>query len=520
VPVRTIVTSTIVRVEAGRLRRRLIEYYADEGSKDPLRIEIPKGAYVPTFAVRSGAHDGSDVPARPAVEMGRLSRGRWPSIGKSGILAALLVIAVTSWIGWRAMEQSIAPEPAETARVSSPTVFPAIVVMPFADETGTEEGNSLATGLTEDIVTDLSKMRGVDVIALSSARLLENQSIGPGAIGEKLGVTHVLRGSVRGQAPKHRITAQLYETRTNRQVWAERFDRDFGNELKIQDELATRVVRGVSEGLAARQSGGLSARRLVTDEARALYRQAMDLVNPPNDVSRLLVARQAFERAIEIDAGYSNAYAGLAYSYVFAVLFGHSASVDADLQAAATLAQRALNGDSTAGLAYTTLAFVELIRENYGNAVALSGKALIVQPGDPYINAYHAYLLAANGQAAAAVEYAEQALRLDPLNVRSPYMNILGYVSFYAGDYQNSLDAYLGSRRRGGPATPGHQAHIVACNAALGRYDEAGKQLAILDSISENDGWADGPLAHRFRRTEDREKLAIGIAELRDRIGD
>ena len=511
-------TSTIVRVEAGRLRRRLIEYYAEEGRSDPIRIEIPKGAYVPRFEKphdvmgNTGDSQGivESIHEAPAALIERSS-----AVGHSRLLAGIAVLVLASLLTWWVVDSSTSTGVLDTQTTLATSVMPTIAILPFSDQTEDESGKLLAAGLSEDIVTDLSKIQGLDVIALSSVRVFQGQDVSPREVGERLSVSYVLRGSVRGQSQSHRVTAQLYEASSNRQIWAERFDRDSGDVLQLQDELAGRVVQGMYSGLRAENFSASSARVRVTDEARALYRQAMDLVNPPGDLSRLLAARQALQRAVEIDTNYADAYAGLAYTYVFEALFKHRDTTAPTLQQATALANQAIELDASVGLAYTTLAFVEFVGENYADALEMSEKALAVQPSDAYVNTYHAYFLAADGQAAKGIQYAEHALRLDPLTVRSPFMNILGYVSFYAGDYQKTLDAYLGNRLRGGPFTPNQHAFLVASHFGLGNVQEALIQLEVLENISGDDRWAHGPLSKRFRRQEDREMLVRHINELR-----
>ena len=513
-------TSTIVRVEAGRLRRRLVEYYAEEGRSDPIRIEIPKGAYVPRFEVPhdvQGNIGDSQSVVESADEAPAVSTGWLSAVGYSRLLAGIAVLVLGSLLAWWVVDDSTSTGVLSPQANLTTSVMPAIAILPFSDQTTDESGKLLAAGLSEDIVTDLSKIQGLDVIALSSVRVFQGQDVSPREIGERLSVSYVLRGSVRGQSPSHRVTAQLYEATSNRQIWAERFDRDSGDILQLQDELAVRVVGGMYSGLQAENFSTSSTRVLVTDEARALYRQAMDLVNPPGDLSRLLAARQALQRAVVIDTQYASAYAGLAYTYVFEALFEHGDTTVEALQQATALAKQAIEIDASVGLAYTTLAFVELVEGNYTGALEMSEKALAVQPGDAYVNAYHAFFLAADGQAAKGIRYAEHALRLDPLTVRSPFMNILGYVSFYAGDYQKTLDAYFGNRLRGGPFTPNQHAFLVASNFGVGDIEEALIQLEVLENISRDDRWAHGPLSKRLRRQEDREMLARHINELRSR---
>ena len=217
-----------------------------------------------------------------------------------------------------------------------------------------------------------------------------------------------------------------------------------------------------------------------------------------------------------MDRSYAGGYAGRAYTHVFATFWNHSATPEADLQTAVTLAEQALAMDTSFGLAYTTLAFVELIRGNFAAAVERSGTALEVQPGDPYINIYHAYILAADGQAAQAIPYAERALQLDPLTERTPYLNILGTVSFDAGEYQQSLDAILRNRERRGPSFINFEAYLVAANVALGRLDEARKHLQILDSSGESGGNINAPLRWFRHPQEAEEKIRSRIRELRD----
>ena len=138
--------------------------------------------------------------------------------------------------------------------------------------------------------------------------------------------------------------------------------------------------------------------------------------------------------------------------------------------------------------------------------------AVDVQPGDPYANSYHAYIVTADGRTAEGIAHAERAVRLDPLAVRGPHLNILGLASFYAGEYQGAPDAFLKSKVRGGPFMSVHQAHIVAAYTALGSVDEAREQLKYLEEYGDN--WATSPLLHIFRRLEDAEKLFGPIREL------
>ena len=508
-------TSTIVRVEAARLRRRLIEYYSDEGCNDSVRVQIPKGAYVPTFERTNGNGTDSEPPAAPALEATKAQYWTVRRISIMGMLTAVVIVGLLSLPG-RSQKDAGLQTPVNAAPASSVAMRPTIAVLPFDNRTNDERGDFLVAGLTEDIIIDLSNLSGLNVIAQSSVAMFEGQDLSPQQMAEKLGVTYVLRGSLRGAAPHHRVTAQLYDARTDRQIWAQRYDLDLVGALAFQDELAVRVVQEMSASLHDDDLERFSTQNFVTREAETLYRQAMDILNPPNDAARLQIARQAFQRSIEIDPGYAGGYAGLAYTYVFAAFWGHSATPAADLQRVVAMADRALAVDPSFGLAYTTLAFVALIRRDFVTAVELSRTALEIQPYDSYINIYHAYLLAANGQAAQGIPYAERALQLDPLTERTPYLNILGTISFHAGEYQRSLDAFRRNQERGGPSPDSFEALIVAANVALGRLDVARTHLQILDSLGDNGNSLNSVLIWFRHPGEAAEKVSGRIRELRD----
>ncbi len=510
-------TSTIVRVEAGRLRRRLIEYYAEEGRNDSVRIVIPKGTYVPSFKCAAGNGTDSEPPLAPVLEATKAQYWTTRRISIIGMLTvAVIVVGLLSLVGWDQNDARL-QTPVDTVPASSATMRPTVAVLPFEDRTNSGADMYLAAGLTEDIITDLSKLSGLNVIAQSSVAAFKGQNLSSQRVAEKLGVSYILRGSIRGQSPNFRVTAQLYDARTGRQIWAQRFDRDLKDVLEFQNELAIRVVQGMSVSLRGDESERFSARHIVTYKAEVLYRQAMDILNPPNDAARLQIARRAFQRVIEIDPGYAGGYAGLAYAHVFATFWRHSATPELDLQTAVAMAEQALAADPSFGLAYTTLAFVKLIRRDFAAALELSRTALEVQPGDPYINTYHAYILAADGQAAQGIPYAERALQLDPLSERTPYLNILGVVSFHAGEYRQSLDALHRNQERGGPFADVIEAYIVAANVALGRLDVARTHLQIMDRFGEAGSMADNPIPSKFRHPDEAaEKILSRIRELRD----
>ncbi len=500
-------TSTVVRVEAGRLRRRLDLYYAMEGHADPIRIHIPKGSYVPSFEPLFAMPEGqleqpsSSLPEPPAWQ-------RWVTPGPAhfGVLLFLVAAALIVWALFIFQDETQRP-------VSNVLSRPSIAVLPFEDSTTDTSGTELAAGLTEDIITDLSKLSGIDIIALSSVLPYLERKATPQQILRELGVTHVLYGSIRGAQDQLRVTAQLYETTSGNQVWAQRFDREPAEVLALQDELAVKIVEGMAVGFRGDERERSHPGNSVNAAAYALYKQALDLVNPPNDVGRLLAARRAFERVIELDPGYAGGYAGAAYTHAFMAFWGRSESPEEDTLKSFELSGRALELDPSFGLAYSTQALAYQSRRDFDKALAASGKAIETRPNDPYVSVYHAAVLLSSGEADKGIDYAKRALRLDPLAPRTPYLNILGMANFHAGKYPEALDAFRRNIERGGPFGAHIQCYLTATYAYLGRIDEARENLKTLNMYKDGFSWKEW-IRRWHKEPEEAERLLARIRAL------
>jgi len=467
-------TTTVVRVEAGRLRRRLKDYYESEGKKDPIRISIPKGGYSASFAAVK-------VDTPPQLHPGKPEAGKHPlRYPTTWILVTVSLLLLYFLFGDR--RESSTP-----GSDILPGVRPAIAVLPFQNMTGDSAGNLFAAGLTEDIVIDLGSLSELDVISISSVQAYRDQQSSPQEIGTQLGVGYVLLGSVRGMSPNLRVTASLYETAEGRQIWADRFDRKAVDELALQKELAQKVVSSLSIRLQG-DDGNLFGRNFTENrEAWYLYKQAMNLANPPSEPARLELAQRAFEQVIEMDPGFAGGFAGSAYTRAFKVFFGHSQVPFADRQAAIELAARASDIDPSFGLTFSALAFIHLSKREFEQALNMSARAIEIQPSDPYVTVYHGFIVAANGDLESGISYAERALRLDPLNTRTPYLNILGLLRFLAGHYDQAVDAYLRNQRRGGPLTPGSLQVLAAAWSKLGESTQAETTLRTANVLTARD---------------------------------
>ncbi len=503
-------STTIVRVEAGRLRRRLSDYYRGEGKNDPVRIRIPKGGYVAAF------DEVAEDSTRPEVQSGKTESGReWSTQFMSALvlimLAGMVVIFVFSNRYTTGTEEQ-SPVLASGMLVSKPI----IAVLPFRNMVDGDQDDSIAYGLTEDIITDLGGLVTLEVISMTSVLPFKDLDINPLDISTKLGVHYVLNGSVRGVPPDLRVTAQLYDAINGVQLWAARFDRQMTSELALQDEISRQVVDSLSIHLQGDENFFPSQRLNTDSDTWSLYKQAMNLVNPPSDPARLELSLQAFEQITRHDPDFSGGFAGVAYVHAFKAFFGHSQSSAIDIQTALEMAAIAQSLDSSFGLSYSAQAFAFLVNREFEQALTASAKAVKLAPNDPYVMTYHGFILCAAGDADEGIAYVETALRLDPLNVRTPYLNILGVINFQAGNYETALRAFLRNQERGGPLGPGIHNFVAAAYFALGDNAKAVDTLAVADLLkNENHDWEDW-VRRSWKNQEDSDHVLKLLEQVRE----
>jgi TolB-like protein len=499
-------TTTVVRVEAGRLRRRLKDYYETEGKHDPVRISIPKGGYSASFAL-------SEAETSPGAGLVQ-SAGVNPLFRKPllwiSVLVVLLLLILSPW-----KQDSSPPEISDWPIGENPL----IAVMPFENQSGSEEGDSWAVGLTEDVTIDLGAISSIDVISVSSVLPLKGKSLSPAQVGEELGVNYVLRGTVRELSPRMRVSAHLEHAESGRQLWAERFESASGDTFSMQEELARKVVSSLSGSLKNEDAQLIGHDFTQNREAWQLYKQALNLVNPPSDSARLKLAQDVFQQVIEMDPGFAGGYAGSAYTSAFIVFFRHSSEPDKDRREAMELAVQARERDPAFGLTYSALAFLNLSTGNFKEALEVSGRAVRIQPSDSYLNAYHGFMLATNGDLDGGIPYVERALRLDPLNSRSPYLNILGTISYLAGDYQKAKNSFLRNRERGGPGGAGSARFLAATYSSMGETALAESVLketeTLNPTVEEWESW----LLGTFADSAIPQKVIDEVEKIRDSAG-
>ena len=490
----------IVRVEAGRLRQRLAEYYREQGEADPVGIDIPKGGYRPVFS-RRHAVAPSTMQQRPQ------DRGQYRLTVIVGVISLLSLL---TWLVLYTLDMG--DDQATLELTGKPDSKPYIVVMPITTASMDEQSVRLAAGLVESLITNFSKVSGLSVMAHASVLEAEDRQ-SPYSIQDfrsEFGVTHLLRGTIERQGGDVLLYVQLVDAKNARVLWAERLSHRLDQLHDLREALAIAITTELAVQLQPGEQARLSRHHAASAEAWLLYRQGLITIMPPRDLARVRAARQLFERALEVAPDFAGGYAGYSFSYSTRTLFMNSDDPAADLAQAVELAERAIAKDPEFGSGYAMLALAQVLAGDTEAAMSSIGKAISIQPGDAFTRFVMGMSLTLSGQPAAAIQQLQEALRLDPVEPRVPYLNVLGIAYYAAADYSGALGVLEDNYERGGPKGPHMDVFIAAAMAQLKEEDGA---MAVIARIQNN--YPDFPLRTWLERwLIDPQQLSETIAML------
>jgi TolB-like protein/Flp pilus assembly protein TadD len=385
---------------------------------------------------------------------------------------------VRVWL-WSPQEQDVRPAtPADDAASEPPLPDkPSIAVLPFDNMSGDPEQEYFADGITEDIITELSRYRGLWVIARNSTFVYKGISVPIQRVGRELGVAYVLEGSIRKGGNRIRITAQLIDAEGGEHLWAERFDRSLDDIFAVQDEI-TQVVAGT----IGPKLEEVRAERIKNEDPARL--NAYDLVlrshahwnrftkEDHEEAGRLAQA------AIDIDPTFSRGYSALAGNLVQSRNSGYLDDLDGSLNDGLIAAQKAVSLDEQDAQAHTTFSILCLFAERHDQAISESRRAIELNPNHARARAYLANALGLAGETEEALIELDTAMRLNP-HYPSNYLMILGRIHFVNGDYS----AAIAPLERAINISPGYtpsQTVLAACYWAVGREQEAESKVREL----------------------------------------
>jgi len=503
-------TDTNVRVDAGRLRSRLASYYESAGCNDPVRIDVPKGGYAPVFGWKSD--DTSDVVLQPSPAPVPAK----PSRNAIVRFSPLFLIIIALIFGWIFVESDrrtdhVAPDVISGNLEKASGAF--LVVLPLVTLSDDPLENRLAAGLQEAVVTDMAKLSGLSVMAHASLINLDPRSPDLNRLKREFGATHVLRGSLEHENDQIRVNVQLVDIDDGTTVWAERLDSEAKSLLELQDVLSERIITHLTIQTSPAELALLKRHHASSPEALALYRQALVLLMPPNEMERIVTARHMFQRVIELDPEFAGGYAGLGFTHSVTVLFLNTEQPGIELDKGIELARKAIETDPEFGMGHATLAFAYIMSGRQDEALSSARRAIAAQPGDAFTQFVYGSCLGHSGFASEAITPLSEALRLDPAEPRTPYRNVLGIVYFATGDYARAVELFDKNLELGGPSGPHMDMFRASAYAELGQEEMAKSIISgLVKSHPEFpfEKW----LARWIKNSDDRERLMANLHRL------
>lgn len=288
---------------------------------------------------------------------------------------------------------------------------PSIAVLPFNNMSNESEQEFFADGISEDIITELSKFRTFFVIARNSSFAFKNEKLTIRDVGIKLGVRYVVEGSVRRAGNRVRITAQLIDAIEDKHIWAERYDRDLEDIFAVQDEVTEAIVTAIEPQLATTERQ--RARRKPTEnlDAWECYQRGLWYMF---GYSRTDQALHYFQRAIELDPEFGSAYAGIAYTYATQILLGASSNREDDLKRGVSAAETAISLDQTDPFAHFAQGRISIFTGDHEKAIVSFKRAISLNPNYALAHFGLAHGLWHAGRAAEALAHHDEAIRLSP----------------------------------------------------------------------------------------------------------
>ena len=416
----------------------------------------------------------------------RQRRRRLPLVAATGgaaiVVACLSVWALHADVGRHLIGFGSVAKPLEVASLASPTRLetrPSVAVLPFKNLSGDAAHDFFSDGITEDVIAALGRFSNLLVISKSSSFLFKDSKSAPAEIGRILNARYLLDGSIRRTGNRVRVAVQLTEATTGRLIWSETYNAELDDIFGVQDTIAKSVVGAAAveltrferERALAKPTSNLAAYEYVLRGRGALSHDTRE----SNDE-----ASELFQRAIDLDSNYGDAYAALAGSYYEAVVSGWSEFRVDDLKRAEALAKKALALDPATTQAHRVLSLINTFRKLYDLALAQIDHALEINPSDADNYAVRGAILTWAGRPAEALPWLEGALRFDRANGYSAAHLCTAY--YFLRRYTEAIGACdrAFSQRLGRNTQMITRPVLSAAYAALDRPQDAERERATV----------------------------------------
>ena len=466
--------------------------YEDLGEQSVKNIEKPVHAY--SARLKPGA-------ARPKPRATH-RRPLRPAFVGSAVALIILAIGSIAWLApWTSTTDPVAPARMTLALPEKPS----IAVLPFDNLSGDQEQEYFSDGITNDIITDLSKFSSLFVIASNSVFAYKGKSVKVQEVSEELGVRYVVEGSVQRAGEKVRINAQLIDATTGGHLWAQRYHRDLKDLFVVQEEIVQTIVATLAVKLTRLELERVFAKPTSNLEAYDYWLRGQEYLARTTR-STNMEARQMFERAIELDPRYASAYVGLGWTHRKAAGHGWTEFPAQAVQRAEALAQTALSLEESAA-AYRLRAYAYLLRGQYGPASDALERAMALNPNDWDSQAMVGSVMLYSGQRDEAIQAYEAALRFNPsMDVDRLFELGLAYY------LEERYDEAIRTLERGVSRNPDHPFLHIALTAAYAQADRTpDATLSAAEVRRLHPFFEVASFGTRFRNPTDRARIAEGL---------
>jgi adenylate cyclase len=387
---------------------------------------------------------------------------------------------------------------------------PSIAVLPFANMSGDAEQEYFSDGISEDLITDLSKVSALFVIARNSSFTYKGKTAKVQEIGRDLGVRFVLEGSIRKAGNRVRITAQLIDATTGGHLWADRFDRDLTDIFATQDEVVQQIVGALAVKLTQGETQQRRRGGTKNVEAYECWLRARELLGKATAES-IVRCKTLYRRALEIDPAFPAPYAGLAFAGISDYVNGWAEDPALSLEEAERSARRGIELDDRLSVGHVALGNVLVWRRRHDDALVQLGRAIELDHNFAQGHALLGMALMYSGRAAESLAPFAAAMRLDP-HYPNIVLHILGQAHFSLGQYETAA-THLLQRIARNPSTDASRMLLAACYGHLGRAEDARAAWQGLLGVNPGFSMTQRSQVLPYKDSSDFDRIVEGLAK-------